>query len=289
MIEVDFRTIVAEPPYDAMGLEFAEIFGKWCNETVLRAPNEINQLAFGLFRMRLALAQKYHTYFAKQVTDNGQRELWKDRYAGAGNAPCYSFAIKNLQRTIRFWRWATQVLPYDNSLVSFRHWDTDYADFPTFPVKVTPSDPMTVLAHRYEPRFTARTGVSFECRIIHYGFDENSEIVYLFEHPRNRWISQIRAEATTFWNIAYDANNDQTARFSALASFEWLWNWMNQFMRSRALTSDALSLVMQKHIRAHSRTNFYHQDCEALLMTFDDYVEKRTNDMKLGFVEKFAM
>jgi hypothetical protein len=60
-------------------------------------------------------------------------------------------------------------------------------------------------------------------------------------------------------------------------------------MRSGAMTADALSLVMQKHIGAVSREKFYHQDCEALLMTFDDYVNKRYNDMVNGFVYKFPM
>jgi hypothetical protein len=111
----------------------------------------------------------------------------------------------------------------------------------------------------------------------------------LFEHPRNRWIGQIRAEATTFWNIAFDPNNAQYTRFASLASFEWLWYVMNPFMRSGAMTGDALSLVMQKRIGAKSRDFFYHQDCEALLMTFDDYVVKRIEDMTNGFSPAFDM
>lgn len=153
---------------------------------------------------------------------------------------------------------------------------------------------MAVWAHRYEPRFTARTGGAFECRTIMYGFEgepstANTTPLFLFEHPRSRWVAQIRAEATTFWNIAWDKNNNQYTRFGALATFEWLWNWANPFMRSGALTSDALSLVMQKHIGAKTRTSFYHQDCEALLLPFDDYVEKRIDDMTNGFVPRFDM
>lgn len=288
MNPTDFRNVIAEEPYDAMGAEFQETFGKWVNETELHNPNELNQLAFGLFRMRLELAKKYNTFFAKQVTANGTKELWKDRYAGLGNEPCYSFATPALQRTERFYKWV-KMAETNNPPTSTRNWDTAYAAFPSLPVGVQTFTPMSVWSNRYEPRFTARTGGAFEVRRLHYGLDEMGNDFYLFEHPRSRWISQIRAEATTFWNIAWDSNNDQYTRFGALASFEWLWNWANPFMRSGALTSDALSLVMQKHIGAKTRTKFYHQDCEALLMSFDHYVEKRINDMTNGFVETFPM
>lgn len=292
-MELDFRNVIAEPPYDQMGADFKEIFGKWVNETQLHNPNELNQLAFGLFRMRLALAQKYNTYFAKQVTAGG-KELWKDRYAGMGNEPCYSFASPLVPRTLRFYKWTIQRNLEDTRInTTIRHWNTNYAAYPTFPISVTPFKDMIVWASTYQPRFTARTGGPFEVRRMLYGLSEQEgsagERMFLFEHPRSRWIGQIRSEATTFWNIAWDKNNDQYTRFAALASFEWLWNWANPFMRSGALTSDALSLVMQKHIGAKTRESFYHQDCEALLLPFDEYVTKRVNDMTHGFVPRFDM
>jgi hypothetical protein len=285
-MELDFRNVIAETPYDAMGADFQRIFGRWVNETNLVAANELNQLAFGLFRMRLELAQKYKTYFAKQVLEGG-RELWKDRYVGIGNMPCYSFASWNVPRTKIFWKW-TLKLDEIEPPTSTRHWDRDYADYPSLPVIVDRCDPMNVVSHVYNPRFTARTGGSFECRRILYGFERDNPF-FLFEHPRNRWISQIRSEATTFWNIAFDPNNDQYTRVTALASFEWLWAWANPFMRSGALTMDCLSMVMQKRIGAKSRDFFYHQDAEALLMRFDDYVEKRADDMQNGFSPCFEM
>jgi hypothetical protein len=289
----DFRDIVAEYPYDAMGAEFRETFGKWVNETTLTSPKDLNPLAIGLFRMRLDLAKKYKTFFAKQVTEGGM-ELWKARYAGLGNSPCYSFASINVERTKRFWHWAMRTYFTQDGDVALpftrRNWDTSYASFPSLPVVVTPplSGGIKVFSHRYEPRFTARLGGPFECRTMIYGYERECPF-FLIEHPRSRWMRIIRDEATAFWNIAYDSNNEQYVRFAALASFEWLWNWANPFMRSGALTSDALSLVMQKHIGAKTRTRFYHQDCEALLMPFDKYVEKRINDMTNGFVEQFDM
>jgi hypothetical protein len=289
----DFRNVIAEEPYDAMGAEFRETFGKWVNETTLTNPNELNQLAFGLFRLRLALAQKYNTFFAKQVTAGG-KELWKDRFAGVGNEPCYSFASPLVPRTLRFYKWTVKQNLEDTRInTTVRVWNTAYAEHPTFPIAVSPFKEMIVWSNSYHPRFTARTGGPFEVRRMLYGLSEKEcsagERMFLFEHPRSRWIAQIRAEATTFWNIAWDSNNDQYTRFGALASFEWLWNWANPFMRSGALTSDALSLVMQKHIGAKTRTSFYHQDCEALLLPFDEYVEKRINDMTNGFVPRFDM
>lgn len=285
-MQIDYRQVIAETPYDDMGEEFQKIFGEWVNKTNLVTPNELNQLAYGLFRMRLELAQKYKTYFAKQVLE-GDRELWKDRFVGIGNLPCHSFASFSVKRTNVFWHWALEVA--ENELTtSKRHWDVNYSDYPSLPVIVDRCDPMNVVSHAYSPRFTARTGGAFECRRILYGFERDNPF-FLFEHPRNRWISQIRAEATTFWNIAFDNQNDAYTRFSALASFEWLWYWMNPFMRSGAMTCDALSLVMQKRIGAKSRNFFYHQDCEALLMPFDPYVEKRISDMTQGFSPEFDM
>jgi len=293
-MELDYRNVIAENPYDAMGAEFQEIFGKWVNETKLTNPNELNQLAFGLFRMRLDLAKKYNTFFAKQVTADGTRELWKERFAGLGNSPCYSFASPLVDRTKRFYKWTIKQNLEDTRInTNTRVWNMAYAEHPGFPVPVTPFKEMVVWSNTYQPRFTARTGGPFEVRRMLYGTTEQKgsegESMFLFEHPRSRWISQVRMEATTFWNIAWDANNDQYTRFAALASFEWLWNWANPFMRSGALTSDALSLVMQKHIGAKTRNFFYHQDCEALLLPFDEYVTKRINDMTNGFVPRFDM
>lgn len=285
-METDFRNVIAETPYDEMGAEFRETFGKWVNETKLTNPNELNQLAFGLFRLRLALAQKYKTFFATQVTANGTKELWKDRFTGVGTEPCYSFATPLLQRTERFWHWCEEASSED---AGYMRWKTEIAEHPSLPVEVEHEDYMACWTHKYNPRFTARSGGSFNCRRVAYGVDKDSHLLYLFIHPRNQWIPQIRAEATTFWNIAWDSNNDQYTRFGALASFEWLWNWANPFMRSGALTSDALSLVMQKHIGAKMRTSFYHQDCEALLLPFDEYVTKRINDMTNGFIPRFSM
>jgi len=286
-MSTDFRNVIAETPYDQMGAEFQDTFGNWVNDKKLQSPNELNQLAFELFRLRLALAQKYNTFFAKQVTAGG-KELWKDRFAGVGNTPCYSFATNHVDRTKRFYAW-TLLQNGREEPNGERYWDTNYAEYPSLPHVVNPTVPMDVWAHKYDPRFTARTGGSFECRRLDYGGVVYKSHTFIFEHPRSRWISQIRAEATTFWNIAFDDNNDQFTRFSSLATFEWLWNWANPFMRSGALTSDALSLVMQKRIGAKSRTFFYHQDCEALLLPFDQYVTKRVNDMTNGFVEHFPM
>jgi hypothetical protein len=280
---MDFTNVIAEPPYDDMGREFAIIFGTWCNETVLTKDSNIIGLAYDLFTARLALAEKYKTFFATQVTEKGEsgKPLWQERLLGIGNVPAYSFATPVIPRTVRFHKWCEMVKETPNGT---RRWDTHYAPFPNLPGNPTPYPVMQVWAHRYEPRFTARQGGPFECRRMKYGND-----FYLIEHPRSRWIGMIFHECKTYWNIALDPKNDREARIIALASFEWLWYWANPFMRSGAMTADALSLVMQKHIGAVSRQSFYHQDCEALLMTFDDYVAKRHNDMVNGFVYKFPM
>lgn len=280
---MDFTNVVAEAPYDDMGREFASIFGTWCNNTTLSKDSNIMSLASDLFRKRLSLAEKYKTFFASQVTEKGKsgKPLWQERILGVGNVPAYSFATPNVPRTVRFFKWCEMVKEIPNNK---RVWDTNYAPLPNLPNNPVPYAEMPVWAHHYEPRFSARMGGAFECRRMKYGND-----FYLIEHPRSRWIGMIFHECKTFWNVALDSKNDLEARIIALASFEWLWYWANPFMRSGAMTADALSLVMQKHIGAISRQSFYHQDCEALLMKFDDYVSKRYNDMTNGFVYLFPM
>ena len=46
-MKLDYKNVIGEFPYDQMGEEFQQIFGKWVNETNLVAPNELNQLALG--------------------------------------------------------------------------------------------------------------------------------------------------------------------------------------------------------------------------------------------------
>jgi len=284
----DFSTVIAEDPYDDMGREFMDTFGKWVNETTLTGDTRFSLLAFGLFQKRLALAKKYNTFFAKQVTADGKADLWRDRYIGKGNEPCYSFALPQLQRTFRFYAWCQKM--ENEPSTGIRHWDTSYAEIPSIPLGPhVLNDPMEVWAHKYEPRFTAKSGGAFECRRMRF-----SDKVILFEHPRSRWISQIRSEAQCFWNMAMNDTIPDFDRYSALASFEWSWYWANPFMRAGAMTGDALSLIVQKHMslsgmNVHIRNKFYHQDCEALLLPHDVYVGKRIADLSLGFVEKFPM
>ena len=56
----------------------------------------------------------------------------------------------------------------------------------------------------------------------------------------------------------------------------------------------ALSLLTQKQMildghRAHIRPGYYHQDCEALLLPWDEYLIKRMQDVMRGFTPRFAM
>jgi hypothetical protein len=249
---------------------------------VLTDDSQFISLAFDLFRKRLALAQKYNTFFATQVLEGGH-EKWKERAAGLGNDPAYSFATPEVPRTKRFFKWCRMVDEKEEAN-DIRFWDLSYAPYPNLPGNPKPYEQIQVWAHPYLPHFTARTGGAFECRRMLYSTD-----FYLIEHPRSRWINRILREAETFWRIALDEKMPQDSRFIALSSFEWLWFWGNCFMRSGALTGDALSLVMQKRVGAKIRPSFYHQDCEALLMTFDDYVDKRFLDMTAGFQPKFPM
>lgn len=270
-----------------MGAEFQDIFGGWVSKTEVGDPNDLDRLALDLFQNRLRLAQKYNTFFARQVTNDGTDELWRKRLNGVQDIPCHSFATREVDRTLRFFHW-TAIQNSVETFDSYRHWDTSFCPYPSLPGQVKPKERMEVWTHLYRPHFDARDGGAFACRRMTYGFNE-SGAWYLFEHPRTKWIPQLYNEAKCFWYLAHQECGDMSRQCQSLASFEWLWYWMNPFMRAGALTGDALSLIMQKHIGCQTRNFFYHQDCEALLLPFDEYVKKRVNDMLHGFVPTFSM
>lgn len=121
----NWTRVIADPPFDTMGAEFSDIFSAWLGEQVSFSTHHFDGMVFDLFRKRLDLARKHNTWFATQMADG----VWKDRYAGLGFAPCYSFAIRGLERTKRFHRWAEATFA-GRLPDSFRIWDTDYAPLP---------------------------------------------------------------------------------------------------------------------------------------------------------------
>ena len=201
--------------------------------------------------------------------------------------PCYSFAIDRLPRTECFHQWCNLVKTPPNDR---RTWDETIAPKPWLPAGPhTPFEKMDVWSMRYNPIYAARAGGAFNVRRIHY-----AKGVHLIEHPRGSWVPQIRQEAQAHWAFAHNPNNNTRDRFASLGAFEWCWVWANPFGRAGAMTGDALSLMLQKHIHQqgtpiHIRQQYYHMDCECLLTPFDEYVDKRQMDMSHGFREKFPM
>jgi hypothetical protein len=285
-----FATIIAEEPYDDMGREFQEVFGAWVDQTSARkdgdTPQHFQLLAFGLFQRRLALAQKYHTFFATQMV-SGTRELWRERYTGSLNDHYYSFAIRKLARTARFFAWCESISEPAND---GRVWDVSIKPLPSLPLEPHQTFPvMPVWARLHQPQFRARRDGPFFLRRIHLGPE-----VHLIEHPDNHWVPNIRQEAQEYWFQANDPANPAEARATALAAFEWIWFWTNPFGRAGALTGDALSLITQKQmvgdgLAVHIRPGYYHQDCEALLLCWEEYLVKRATDLLHGFTPRFRM
>lgn len=271
----NWTRVIAEPPFDTMGKEFSDIFSAWLGEQVSFSTHHFDGMVFDLFRKRLDLARKHNTWFATQMADG----VWKDRYAGLGFAPCYSFAIRGLERTKRFHRWAEATFA-GRLPDSFRIWDTDYAPFPHLPAEAAKPNglPMPVFEHVYRPVFDATAGGAVKMRTLLY-----SENTYLFEHVRNNWVPLMREEAKRWWAEAVKGNP------VALGAFEWTWTRTNPFGRSAALTADAMSLLVQKANGWKMRETFYHQDQEALLLPFEDYCRKRAVDLTRGFVPLFTM
>ncbi len=273
----NWTRVIAEPPFDTMGAEFSDIFSAWVEDTCRYLVNyAFDERVFDLFRRRLALAEKHKTWFATQMAN----DVWKNRYDGIGYAPCYSFAIRGLERTKRFHRWAEAT--YAGRLPdSWRIWDTDYAPFPHLPVEAAQPyvGPLAVYEHIYRPVFDASAAGAVKMRTIAY-----SENTFLFEHVRNNWVPLMREEAKQWWHRAFHQKDP-----AALAAFEWCWVRTNPFGRSAALTADAMSLAVQRFHQWNIRPEFYHQDQEAFLMPFSNYVAKRVNDLVNGFQPRFSM
>lgn len=264
---MDFRNIIAEPPYDEMGNEFAGTFGKFLNETSVDMDADLTTLAYRLFQLRLNLAEKYNTFFAKQVG-----VTWLSRFNGFRPEGCYSFAMPQLVRTFRFYNWCEQSKNEPNKGL-FDWWGLPRPELPFGPH----NSPEVCGAWHYEYKHFRFTRMLYADR------------TWLFVHPTGNDVHELRVEAERHWKRALTPNTSLRVRVDALATFEWLWFWTNPFGRAGALTGDALSLLVQKKLQVSIRPGFYHQDCEALLMNLDDYVAKRANDMLNGFVPKFAM
>jgi hypothetical protein len=285
---MDFKTIVAESPYDQMGEEFADLFGTFLDTYNLSDETvSFQDLALHIFKLRLSLAERHKTFFAKQV-QLGIRQLWKERFCGVGNVPCYSFAMPQMARTAKFYGVCEKYHAAHNAETTVRIWDKDYATEPELPFG--PHEllkKMPVFEHSYRPRFEARDGGSFFFRWMRF-----SNRVYLFEHPRSKWIHMLKNEAQAWWNMARDTKLTAIERYRALASFEWLWTIANPFMRAGATTGDVLSFLVQKEMRdqgmnVHIRQYFYAQDCEALILPYEEYVAKRVEDLSNGHKKMF--
>ncbi len=285
-----FGTIVAEEPYDDMGREFQIEFGAWIDATSAKkdaaTPAHFQVLAFQIFQRRLALAQKYRTFFATQVVA-GARELWRERFTGATDGHCYSFAIRELPRTKRFFQWCLATRTPANLN---RVWDPAIKPYPFLPLGPHEFFPvMPTWAHQHFPRFRARPEGAFYVRRIQLCTD-----VHLIEHFDHRWVPNLRQEAAEYWFRANDPKWPLAQRARDLGAFEWLWFWTNPFGRAGALTGDSLSLLAQKQMvidgfPVHLRPGYYHQDCEAFLLGFEAYVGKRARDLLHGFVPEFPM
>lgn len=288
---IDFRKIIAEPPYDDMGREFAETFGDWMNasqfpDTKLFYPSVL-KIAEEVFVQRLRLAKKYKTYFVEQVESGGVAH-WKNRANGLrSNSPiCFSFAMHGNERTKRFYAWTLEQTKKDAEKFQIVTWNRPFT--PHFPSNVNFMPNQLSWSSNYTPKFLGNVG-EFNFTRSACGLDDNKHTVFIFKHPDNEDVPSLITEALVHWSIVCNRANSLGSRALALATFEWVWTWTNPFIRSGALTMDVLSLLMQVSMGVKIRNNFYHQDCEALLLPYEEYVAKRVNDMLHGFKPRFDM
>lgn len=269
----NYHQIIAETPTDAMGTEFREIFGDFIEFNRATSSN-FESLALNLFRLRLEIAKKYETNFAKMMEPigaDGPVQNWKRRWQGESSGQSWSFGIAGHRRADSVWHLLNQKLEVAQSA-------SERVNTSMFQV-YGGSKNSIVDARVWQ--FPYRTSMrQFQFRI--YQIDP---VTYYIAHAADRDVPYLREKLNDLWRRTFDVNLNQDSRVQALSEFEWLWFWSNPFGRSGALIGDALSLLVQKEFERQGwsiqiRTQYEAADMEALSRPLDDYIryrEKRLN------------
>ena len=268
----EFSKIIAQPPYDDMGQEFAGVFGNFLFQN--RAdPDRLTSLAVEAFAARLDLAKKYKTFFSQQMEPvdlQGQvTKLWLQRFKGESHFNSWSYGIAG------HWR-ADEIHKILTAQLKDKDFDLQIIEVPS------------PLPFPYQGERSAK--------VKHWDFSENFETFkmhahiyeldaehFLILHPQDRDVPQILDRLEVLWKFALDRNNAFQARLRALADFEWTWFWLNPFGRAGATTGDSLSHLVQFEIEAEGhpiqvRHTFHAQDIEALARRRSTYIETRIKD-----------
>ena len=101
-------------------------------------------------------------------------------------------------------------------------------------------------------------------------------------HAEGTQVPEIMAYLGRLWEIIHNKTEKMINRKTALAQYEWWFYQANPMGAAGAAIGDAMSIIAQIAMGIKLRNTYVHQDFDALSLTLDDYVTKRTKELKTG-------
>ncbi len=264
----DFERIVAEPPINNMGKDFAHHFGEMAYKFF---PNKKNFriLTQKAFEKRLSLAKKYNTAFLIHMTGDKKNKIppWKERINGLTNRRSFSFGIRHHPRAHGIWK-------FFNSL----------SEKKAEKIKINPRafrELQIGLPKIKNPilrwSFPCKESSSFKV----YKLDKNA---YVLSHAKNVEVPKILKCLNSLWKKVLDGKISKEKRVQALAEFEWLWFFTNPYGRGGAAIGNLLSIILQKKIASdgveiRTQNKFINQDLEAFTKQEKEYISIRKKQL----------
>lgn len=257
----EYAYIIAEPPVNPMGEDFAQSFGQFLRENQAR-PNNFQELSQKLFRNRLDLAKRHQTKFVGQMSDGA----WMRRLLGVSDGRAWSFGIRNHSRGKAVHEFFTQVNLSDYSS------NEEWVDLDVFSRNIG-------------------QGISL-IPVIHFTFPVDKKVIddfkiylvdadtFFIEHAKDTNVPVLMKIMDSLWQSFFDRSKSLEKRIEILAHWEWLWFWTNPFGRAGASIGDGLSLLLQEQLISEGyalklRGGYHHQDLEALSRSRADYTAHR--------------
>jgi hypothetical protein len=262
-LQIPCESLLAEPPFDDMGREFATDFGAFARGH-RAGTGQMMYLAEELFQIRLNLAGKYKTFFALQMTELTEGwPYWRARLKGLSKRRVFSFGIEDVPRADLVWTHFKRQFKRRSSrrLVETR-------DFPLY------KGPAQVQAEVHDLTYTPVPGLVFKVFVLSTG-------QYYLEHAPDRMVPRILQRLEELWDGSLDKSRPVGERTALLTEWEWLWFWTNPFGRAGASVGATLSLLWEADLSVELgypvwRTEFYYQDLEALSRSLEEYRAWRT-------------
>lgn len=259
---VFYEDLLAEPPEDDMGMDFALGYSDFAKRHKAE-PGKLVSMTTELFGERLALAAKYKTFFATQMTTlHSGQPYWKARLNGISNERAFSFGIRDNPRSDIVWRFFKENFKKTGERTSI-----DTRGFPLYPgERMAAGEVIVVPYDRIE-------NLQFKMFVLDSGY-------FYLEHAPDLRVPELMTVLSRLWDRSLDIRLSESERLLAFCEFEWLWFWTNPFGRGGASIGATMALLWEvdrtlKTGQFVIRRKFYHQDLEALSRTLPEYIEWR--------------